>query len=69
MTQVFHGQLEIDNDRGVIYFHDEKTGTTKLRICNLPTPIPNDEQLDVTHLHGANWQGNIRITKTVKAEE
>lgn len=54
MTQSFKGELEIDYDRGVIYFHAE-TGITFLRICNLPTPIPHGKQLDVTHMVGTNW--------------
>jgi hypothetical protein len=30
-----------------------------LRICNLPTPIPEiqDRRLDVTHLYGCDWKG------------
>lgn len=46
---VHEGQLEIDHGRGVIYFHSRETGTTKLRICKLPTPIPEDvEFVDIT---------------------
>jgi hypothetical protein len=37
----FEGQLEIDTDRGVIYFHDKETGGTILRISKLP-PIPHN---------------------------
>jgi len=50
---LIEGQLEVDHDRGVIYFHcsDEKQagefGVTPLRICGLPKPIPK-AQLDVT---------------------
>lgn len=29
------GQLEIDFDRGVIYFHADKTGHTVLRVCQV----------------------------------
>lgn len=32
------GELEVDEKRGVIYFHDEK-GITKLRLQGLPAPI------------------------------
>lgn len=39
------GELEIDHDRGVIYFHSVKSGTSVLRICGLPKPIPNDKDL------------------------
>jgi hypothetical protein len=57
MTQKFKGQLEIDADRGVIYFHG-MNGRTILRICSLPKPIPHiyDGMLDITHLHGCNWE-------------
>ena len=56
MTEKIEGQLEIDSERGFIYFHSNKTGGTILRICNLPTPIP-DQWLDITHGYGANWIG------------
>jgi hypothetical protein len=32
------GQLEIDVDRGVLYFHSNVTGTSTLRICGLNIP-------------------------------
>lgn len=61
------GQLEIDHNRGVIYFHS-LTGATIIRICNLPTPIPKigdgpipERMLDITHLVGQDWQGDIRL--------
>lgn len=38
MTLKVNGQLEIDIDRGVIYFHNVNTGTTLLRICKLKIP-------------------------------
>ena len=60
MTEIIDGQLEIDSNRGVIYFHSGKTGHTVLRICNLPTPIP-DKMLDIMHLHNANWVGKQRF--------
>jgi len=64
------GILEIDHQRGVIYFHvldamrkeDGKwnvarvgPGATLLRICQLPKPIPLETPLDITHMHGSNW--------------
>lgn len=62
------GELEIDSERGVIYFHanepNESGGVTILRICRLPKPIPTDCQLDITHMHGTNWSDhdpNLRI--------
>ena len=39
MTVKIAGQLEIDKERGVIYFHSGETGITLLRVCNLPRPI------------------------------
>lgn len=61
------GILEIDPVRGVIYFHDTLTGRTILRICHLPTPIPNpistiskrsdDTLLDLTWGFGCSWKG------------
>ena len=57
-TAEFEGTLEIDEDRGVIYFH-VKQGRTLLRISSLPTPIPNpdayERRLDVTHMVGCDW--------------
>jgi hypothetical protein len=53
--------LEIDHERGVIYFHctDEKKmetfGVTPLRICSLPKPIP-ERALDITHGYGCDWR-------------
>lgn len=55
------GTLEIDERRGVIYFHDAD-GITVLRICHLPKPIPDpydnngDNLLDITHMIGASWK-------------
>jgi len=67
MIITIDGQLEIDQDRGVIYFHSFNTGITALRICQLPTPIPDPrwiitngeaskegKQLDIIHLFGVN---------------
>lgn len=56
------GTLEIDERRGVIYFHDAD-GVTVLRICRLPAPIPDpydnngDTLLDITHMIGTSWKG------------
>lgn len=50
----FAGQLEIDLQRGVIYFHDSNTGISRLRICRLnPEALAN-----------VNWAelGSIDIT-------
>ena len=60
----YEGILEIDSSRGVIYFH-MNNGTTKLRICRLPKPIPEDQEfLDITHMHGANWRATNPASKT-----
>lgn len=63
-STTLNGQLEIDHDRGVIYFHlseekeIEKRGTvTLLRICSLPTPIPDSQWLDITWGHMVSWRG------------
>lgn len=61
-TQTISGILEIDADRGVIYFHSDE-GTTKLRISGLPKPIdPAEYMLDigVNYSNGrviTNWKG------------
>lgn len=53
------GELEIDRERGVIYFHtsDAKTakqygGITILRICNLPKTLRSNQMLDITNMIG-----------------
>lgn len=57
LTWKIAGELEIDSNRGVIYFH--AGGQSILRVCNLPRPIPvvRDRMLDVTHMVGADWGG------------
>ena len=55
-TSEYSGILEIDHDRGVIYFHTDdernKSGTVSmLRICSLPS-IPDDVSIDITHMSG-----------------
>ena len=76
------GELEIDSERGVIYFHtsdlevlEKNQGqSTILRICHLPKPIPTSMMLDITHMMGCNWSGekncpvcNGRGTKLVQS--
>ena len=65
MTIRIKGELEIDQRRGVIYFHSTDSrlkGLTVLRICRLPRPIPNpleqteDMLLDITHMIGTSWK-------------
>lgn len=36
------GELELDDARGVVYFHSSTTGRTLLRIQGLPHPLPPD---------------------------
>lgn len=77
MSIEFKGILEIDQERGVIYFHSIDTGGSLLRICRLPKPIPNPlhgsmpEMLDITHMHGTSWEGSkFQIPETeVKKDE
>lgn len=64
-TTEIQGMLEIDHDRGVIYFHAGKKDfimqnnvVTVLRICSLPKPIPQVRDhgcLDITHMKCADW--------------
>lgn len=66
-TKQFQGVLEVDTDRGVIYFHHE-TGTTLLRLSSLPTPIPVNTTtlLDITHNVGVSWEaGPFRSDNTM----
>jgi len=60
-TIQIEGILEIDQNRGVIYFHSNEHGNTPLRICSLPKPIPDSSLnftigLDITHMIGCNWK-------------
>jgi len=59
MSQSIHGVLEIDAQRGVIYFtptEGERAGATLLRICSLPVDVrPALEKptfIDLTHMKG-----------------
>lgn len=57
MIEHVDGQLEIDTDRGVIYFHSTATGRTIMRICRVPYLKNFDPQLDfidITHMVGAS---------------
>lgn len=66
------GELEVDANRGVIYFHftneDDVRASggqqTILRICNLPTPIPVGELLDITHMTGTSWGDKRPLANT-----
>ena len=67
-TTQFVGVLEIDHQRGVIYFHlsnpDDINSMglqTLLRICHLPIPIPSHKMLDISFVGmGYNWDGRKR---------
>lgn len=64
MAKTFiEGRLEIDHDRGVVYFQDSASKQCVLLISNLPTPIPallGNRMLEIRHLIGQDWQGSIR---------
>ncbi len=65
MATLISGVLEVDHERGVIYFHinpnivNQYGVVTALRICSLPKPIPKikERMLDITHMVGADWKG------------
>jgi hypothetical protein len=74
MTKEYEGVLQIDFNRGVIYFHSSATGCTLLRICRLPTPIPVPrdvlpEMIDITHMHGVSYAENNSVTEMDKSNE
>ena len=63
MSKVFEGRLEIDDHRGVIYFHlsreediIEHNLVSLLRICRLPKITNLDKGLDITHMVGCSWE-------------
>jgi hypothetical protein len=59
-----NGELEIDSERGVIYFHPHEgpmVGASQLRIGGLPKDIPTNRQLDIivgqdSFTAVCNWQ-------------
>lgn len=58
MTLKYDGQLEIDQKRGVIYFHG-KQGVTLLRICSLPKPIPTPLTVKAAGKDYVKWPPEI----------
>ena len=61
----YPGWLEIDRDRGVIYFH--RPEGTLLRICRLPAPIPKGVTfIDITLYEGK--EAEPHVSYTVKEE-
>lgn len=72
MKITYSGELEIDWIRGVIYFHSLQTGTTILRICNLPkliTPPVNHELLDIRHMESASWSTGVGLPRVEESME
>jgi hypothetical protein len=72
MSKQFEGQLEVDTNRGVVYFHDKETGGTVLRICGLT--IPKDfSTMDLTHknriLYESYTKGRYMGHKTIAFTE
>lgn len=68
MSRIIEGALEIDNERGVIWFHATSTADNKydsgsvLRICCLPTPIPTKgHMLDIAHMQSVSWKGHEHV--------
>lgn len=59
-TKSYHAIMEIDSERGVIYIHSAVKGHTLLRICQLPSPIPDPgaygQGIDITHMKGCGWR-------------
>jgi hypothetical protein len=52
------GTLEIDPDRGVIYFKSEQMGRAVLRIEQLPERFPVDGTgMTINHTHMCNHSG------------
>lgn len=52
MTIKLEGELEVDAERGVLYFHNLRNGATTLRICGLKNVLFGFDvgtQLDITH--------------------
>jgi len=60
MTVKLEGQLEVDVNRGVIYFHNNKNGCSTLRICSIyiPENFDGNAQIDIT------CDGNTKIMHT-----
>lgn len=60
---IIEGQLEIDHNRGVIYFHcnpdyaRERGVVTMIRVCGLATPVPKHRMLDLTN-PTCDWRGH-----------
>jgi hypothetical protein len=70
MIRKFTGELEIDTDRGVIYFHDSDpmNAITVLRICKLDglKALRDWDQLDITV--GSAILGGTRLTVIPKGQ-
>ena len=56
----FDGQLEIDTDRGVIYFHSTDLVATNLRICGMPKMDREVLFIDITLRDGKAIVGYVK---------
>lgn len=65
----FKGVLEIDQNRGVIYFHNQKTGTTLLRISKLPSipDVDNNSFLDISNCQHCSWNPKPTVGTPVQS--
>lgn len=61
MTSQHEGTLEIDHERGVIYFHDNSNGSTLLRICRLGKIQEDVAHIDITHMFGVQIVNKEKI--------
>ena len=55
MTQMIEGVLELDLERGVLYFHSSE-GRTVLRVCRLPKVNEPPVAIDITHMRGVSYE-------------
>ncbi len=70
-TTVVLGELEVDHQRGYVYFHcfadtylkGDTPTFTPLRICSLPKPIPKEWPLDIIHMVRCSWSGKNEATR------
>ena len=59
MITHLEGELEIDHERGVIYFHNKANGSSTLRICRLGKIPENIQHIDITHMYGVQMVEDI----------
>ncbi len=66
-TVTIKGELEIDQERGVIYFHAYEgnlKGLSQLRISQLPTPVPTRRFLDISSPQ-VDWSSAVVLRNAV----